>query len=204
MSAKVIKPALLISTSTRPLVQRPLTTPVVGRNVAGNGGDLTADGLDLAGANLQVLGVALGQDQVAPGIGERLGQNEADPLTGAGDDAAVAAQVEKVPGYVGDWERHVVSFLHISPPGSRAAIGKASGANPSEQTALPCWGPRLPPTQQILSPSIASLDLKPLTAADLTGYPQTPPFNDPERLLTATSQPGNLLISRTFWAYKRP
>src|SRR6516225_6387329 len=25
-----------------------------------------------------------------------------------------AAQVEKVPGYVGDWKRHVVSFLHIS------------------------------------------------------------------------------------------
>jgi hypothetical protein len=63
---------------------------------------------------LNVLGVALGQNQVAPGIGERLGQGEADPLTGASDDAAVAAQVEKVPGYVGDWERHAVSFLHIS------------------------------------------------------------------------------------------
>ena len=86
---------------------------VVGRNVAGNSGDLTADGLNLAGADLKVLGVALGQNQVAPGISERLGQSEADPLTGAGNDAAVAAQVEKVPGYVGDRERHEV-FLHIS------------------------------------------------------------------------------------------
>jgi hypothetical protein len=28
--------------------------------------------------------VAPGQDQVAAGVGERLGQREADPLTGAG------------------------------------------------------------------------------------------------------------------------
>jgi len=94
-------------------VQRRLDQPVrrvVGRNVAGNSGDLPADRLDLAGANLKVLRAALGQNHVAPGIGERLGQSEADPLTGAGDDAAVAAQVEEVPGYVGDWEGHRVSF----------------------------------------------------------------------------------------------
>jgi hypothetical protein len=55
------------------------------------------------------------------GVGERLGQNKANPLTGASDDAAVAAQVEKIPGYVGDWERHVFSFLGIS--GSNLARG---------------------------------------------------------------------------------
>ena len=57
-------------------VQRRLDQPVrrvVSRNVAGNSGDLTADSLDLAGGNLKVLGVALGQNQIAPSIGERLG-----------------------------------------------------------------------------------------------------------------------------------
>jgi hypothetical protein len=41
-------------------------------------------------------------------MGERLGQSEADPLTGAGDDAAVAAQVEEVAGDVRHREGHGV------------------------------------------------------------------------------------------------
>src|SRR4051812_15532569 len=85
--------------------QRPVWC-VVGLNLADNSGDLTADGLNPAGANLKVPSIAPGQNQVTTRICERLRQSEADPLTGAGHDAAVAAQVEKVPGNVGDWERH--------------------------------------------------------------------------------------------------
>ena len=88
MSAKkVMKPAIVDQrVDATAQVQRRLDEPVrrvVCRNVAGNSGNPLADSLDLAGANLKVLGVALGQNQVAPGKGERLRQSEADPLTSA-------------------------------------------------------------------------------------------------------------------------
>ena len=102
MSAKVMAPALLTSTSMRPPRSSAAATSRSGASSASTSPATVATRQPMAsttvGGGLQALLVAPGQDQVAVGVGERLGQREADPLARAGDDAAVAAQVEQVFG----------------------------------------------------------------------------------------------------------